>query len=111
MAESNFRVPIQDIIVCGKTSTVENPHGMDHSGFMGFAPKENPQIAIAAYVENAGWGARAAAGTASLVMEKYITGEIKRTWLEDFVLKGDFLDERQKRELEAMNKAKKLAAQ
>ena len=60
MAESNFRVPIQDIIVCGKTSTVENPHGMDHSGFMGFAPKENPQIAIAAYVENAGWGARAA---------------------------------------------------
>ncbi|MBR07316.1 MAG: peptidoglycan glycosyltransferase [Rickettsiales bacterium] len=111
MAESNFRVPIQDIIVCGKTSTVENPHGMDHSGFMGFAPKENPQIAIAAYVENAGWGARAAAGTASLVMEKYITGEIKRTWLEDFVLKGDFLDERQKRELEAINKAKKLAAQ
>ena len=84
---------------------------MDHSGFMGFAPKENPQIAIAAYVENAGWGARAATGTASLVMEKYITGEIKRTWLEDFVLKGDFLDERQKRELEAMNKAKKLAAQ
>ncbi|WP_258100392.1 penicillin-binding transpeptidase domain-containing protein [Marinoscillum pacificum] len=111
MAESNFRVPIQDIIVCGKTSTVENPHGMDHSGFMGFAPKENPQIAIAAYVENAGWGARAAAGTASLVIEKYITGEINRPWLEEFVLKGDFLDERQKRELEAMNKAKKLAAQ
>lgn len=111
MAESNFRVPIPDITVCGKTSTVENPHGMDHSGFMGFAPKENPQIAIAAYVENAGWGARAAAATASLVIEKYINGEVKRTWLEDFVYQGDFLDERQKRELEAMNKAKKLATQ
>jgi len=81
-----------DIITCGKTSTVENPHGADHSGFMGFAPKDNPKIAIAAYVENAGWGGRAAASTASLMIEKYINGEVKRKWLEDYVLKGDFGD-------------------
>ena len=80
-----------DITVIGKTSTVENPHGFDHSGFMAFAPKENPQIAIAVYVENSGWGGRAAASIASLVMEKYITGEVKRQWLEDYVLKGEFL--------------------
>ncbi len=108
---SAVRAYISNIPVCGKTSTVENPHGMDHSGFMGFAPKDTPQIAVAAYVEKAGWGGRAAASTASLVIEKYINGEIKRKWLEEFVLKGDFLDARQKRELEAMNKAKKLAAQ
>lgn len=89
---SGVRARSNDFIICGKTSTVQNPHGEDHSGFMGFAPKDNPQIAIAAYVENAGWGGRAAASTASLLMEKYILGEIKRTWLEDYVLKGDFAD-------------------
>ncbi len=91
---SGLRARMPDIAVCGKTSTVENPHGEDHSGFMAFAPKENPQIAVAAYVENAGWGARAAAATASLIIEKYLTGEIKRTWLEDYVLKGDFADKK-----------------
>jgi penicillin-binding protein 2 len=88
---SGRRAYMPKIAVCGKTSTVENPHGEDHSGFMGFAPKEDPQIAIAVYVENAGWGGRAAASISSLVIEKYLTGEVKRKWLEDFVLKGDFL--------------------
>ena len=88
---SGRRAFMPQIAVCGKTSTVENPHGEDHSGFMGFAPKENPQIAIAVYVENAGWGGRAAASISSLVIEKYLTGEVKRKWLEEFVLKGDFL--------------------
>ena len=108
---SAVRAFVPNLDICGKTSTVENPHGMDHSGFMGFAPKDDPKIAIAVYVENAGWGGRAAASTASLVMEKYINGEISRQWLEDFVLEGDFLDARQKRELEAMNKAKRVANQ
>ncbi len=85
------RAYMPNIDVIGKTSTVQNPHGPDHSGFMGFAPKQNPQIAIAAYVENSGWGGRAAASTASLLIEYYLTGEIKRKWLEDFVLKGEFL--------------------
>ncbi|MBS0000804.1 MAG: peptidoglycan glycosyltransferase [Cyclobacteriaceae bacterium] len=88
---SGRRAYLPDITVIGKTSTVENPHGEDHSGFMAFAPKEDPQIAIAVYVENSGWGGRAAASIASLVMEKYLTGEVKRKALEDYVLKGDFI--------------------
>jgi penicillin-binding protein 2 len=80
---------ITDIKICGKTSTVQNP-GRDHSGFMGFAPLDDPKIAIAVYVENAGWGGRAAASTASLVIEKYLRGEVTRKALEDYVLKGEF---------------------
>ncbi len=80
-----------EVVVCGKTSTVQNPHGEDHSGFMGFAPMNEPKIAIAVYVENAGWGGRAAASIAGLVMEKYITGEITRKWIEDFALRGEFI--------------------
>ena len=83
----------KDLELCGKTSTVENPFGYDHSGFIGFAPKANPKIAIAAYIENSGWGGRAAASISSLVAEKFINKEIKRIWLEDYVLKGDFIDE------------------
>ncbi|MFT4738364.1 MAG: penicillin-binding protein 2 [Paraglaciecola sp.] len=91
---SGRRAFISDIEICGKTSTVQNPHGEDHSGFMGFAPMSDPKIAIAVYVENAGWGGRAAASTASLVMEKYIRGSITKTWTENYVLKGDFADAR-----------------
>ncbi len=91
---SGIRGYIPNIAICGKTSTVQNPHGEDHSGFMGFAPKEDPRIAVAAYVENAGWGGRAAASTASLVIEKYVNGEVRRPWLEDYVLKGNFGDAR-----------------
>jgi penicillin-binding protein 2 len=68
---------IPDITVCGKTGTVENPHGIDHSTFIAFAPKENPQIAIAVYVENSGWGSSYAAPIASLIIEKYIKKEIQ----------------------------------
>ena len=91
---SGIRAFIADIPICGKTSTVENPPYPDHSGFMGFAPKENPQIAIAAYVENAGQGGRAAAGTASLLIEYYIKGEISRPYLEKYVLNGIFSNAR-----------------
>ena len=90
-AGSGIRAFIPDIAICGKTSTVQNPPYEDHSGFMAFAPKEDPQIAIAVYVENAGQGGRAAAGTASLLIEKHIRGEIKRPLLEAFILKGDFI--------------------
>ncbi len=95
LAGSGIRARIEDIAICGKTSTVENPHGEDHSGFMGFAPKENPQIAIAVYVENAGQGGRAAATTASLLIEKKIRGTITRPWVEQYNLRGVFTDERQ----------------
>ena len=86
-----YRAKLKDISVCGKTSTVENPHGHDHSGFLAFAPKEDPKIVVAAYVENAGQGARAAASIASLTIEKYLLGETKRPWIEEYALKGEFL--------------------
>ena len=75
---------IPGIEVCGKTGTAQNPHGKDHSAFMGFAPRENPRIAIAVYVENAGWGASYGVPIGSLMMEKYLTGTIDSTrhWLE-----------------------------
>lgn len=91
MAGSGRRGYMADLFLCGKTSTVQNPHGEDHSGFMGFAPKNSPQIAIAAYVENAGQGGRAAVSVASLLTEKYIFGEVSRTWLEDYVLDAYYL--------------------
>ena len=86
------RAIIPDIVICGKTGTAENPHGEDHSVFMAFAPKEDPKIAISVYVENAGWGGRAAGSIASLIIEKYLRGEITRLWLENYVLKGYFGD-------------------
>lgn len=86
-----YRAKLKNIRVCGKTSTVENPHGEDHSGFIAFAPRDNPQIAIAAYVENAGQGARAAAAIASLAIEQYLQGKTDRPYIEDYVLKGQFL--------------------
>ena len=64
--------------MCGKTGTVQNPHGKDHAIFIGFAPMDNPQIAVAVVVENAGFGATWAAPIATLMMEQYLTGTITR---------------------------------
>jgi len=96
MAEALYgtamRAIIKDITIAGKTGTAQNPHGADHSVFVAFAPKEDPQIAIAVYVENAGWGGRAAASTASLMIEKYLRGHIERPALQEYVLVGNFGD-------------------
>lgn len=89
---SGIRGYMDSLFLCGKTSTVQNPHGEDHSGFMGFAPKTNSKIAIAAYVENAGQGGRAAVSVASLMVEKYLFGKVKRWWLEDYVLEEKYLN-------------------
>ncbi len=62
--------------ICGKTGTAQNPHGKDNSVFICFAPRNNPKIAVAAYIENAGFGASWACPIASLLVEKYINGEI-----------------------------------
>lgn len=64
------------IEVCGKTGTVENPAGKDHSAFMGFAPMDKPQVAISVFVENAGFGATYAVPIGKLMLEKYLTGTI-----------------------------------
>lgn len=79
------RAAIPGIEVCGKTGTAQNPHGKDHSAFMGFAPYDNPQIAVAVYVENGGWGATYGVPIGSLVMEKYLTGQIdpSRKYMEE----------------------------
>ncbi len=85
---------IEDVSVCGKTGTAENPHGEDHSIFIAFAPKDDPEIAVAVYVENAGYGASWAAPIASLMIEKYLKGEVKRRWIENYVLSNKYLDEK-----------------
>ena len=76
-----YNVP--ELQICGKTGTVENPHGEDHALFIGFAPQEDPKIAIAVAVENAGFGSKTACPIATLVMEQYLTGQITRSWLYD----------------------------
>lgn len=76
-----YNVP--ELQICGKTGTVENPHGEDHALFIGFAPQDDPKIAIAVAVENAGFGSKTACPIATLVMEQYLTGKITRSWLYD----------------------------
>lgn len=70
------RINIPGLDVCGKTGTAENPHGKDHSFFMGFAPKNKPKIAIMVLVENGGFGATYAVPIARLMVEKYMYGEV-----------------------------------
>lgn len=70
------RAAIPGIDVAGKTGTAQNPHGKDHSAFMGFAPFDDPKIAVAVYVENGGWGATYGVPIGSLVMEKYLNRAI-----------------------------------
>ncbi|MBR2297877.1 MAG: penicillin-binding protein 2 [Bacteroidales bacterium] len=85
---------VDSLEICGKTGTAQNPHGDDHSVFICFAPKENPKIAVAVYMENAGFGATWAAPTASLLVEQYLNGGVdpKRKWLEDRIADGFLLD-------------------
>ncbi len=84
---------IPGIAVCGKTGTSENSHGKDHSVFYAFAPRERPKIAIAVFIENGGWGGSYAAPIASLIMEKYLKGEIdpRRLWIEDRMMEANLL--------------------
>src|SRR5690554_4769936 len=84
------RARIDDVLVAGKTGTAQNPHGEDHSVFMAFAPYDNPKIAIAVFVENAGFGGTWAAPIASLMMEKYLTGEIKDVLKEQRIIEKRF---------------------
>lgn len=65
---------IPGLDVCGKTGTAQNPHGRDHSVFMGFAPKDDPKIAICVFVENAGFGATYAVPIGALVIQRYLNG-------------------------------------
>jgi penicillin-binding protein 2 len=83
---------LSGITVCGKTGTAQNPFGEDHSVFIAFAPKDDPKIAIAVYVENSGFGATYAAPVASLMIEKYLRGEITNKLLEQRMLELNLVD-------------------
>jgi penicillin-binding protein 2 len=80
------RMKIEGVVMCGKTGTVENyfkgKKQRDHSFFAAFAPRKNPQIAIACIVENAGFGGTVAAPIVSLMVEKYMNDTISKARLE-----------------------------
>jgi penicillin-binding protein 2 len=81
---------IDSVDACGKTGTVQNPHGKDHSLFVAFAPARNPKIAISVVVENSGFGATWAVPIASLMIEKYLKGKVIRKTMEENMIKADF---------------------
>ena len=85
---------VKGLDICGKTGTAQNPHGSDHSVFICFAPKDNPKIAVAAYVENGGFGATYAAPIASLRTEMYLNKEISedRKYLEERMMNSNLMD-------------------
>ena len=91
---------IPGISICGKTGTAENPHGEDHSIFIAFAPKDDPKIAIATFVENGGFGSRYGAPISSLMIEKYLNGNIDRSrqWLENRMLDANLIQEEEEDE-------------
>ncbi len=83
---------IEGVVVAGKTGTSQNRVGDDHSIFIGFAPADNPKIAIAVFVENAGFGGSAAAPIAGLVMDKYLNGAVTNKAMETRVLNANFIN-------------------
>jgi len=83
---------IPGIPMAGKTGTVQNPHGENHSVFIAFAPLDNPKIAISVIVENAGYGSLWAAPIASLMVEKYLNRQINRPAFEKRILEANFLN-------------------
>lgn len=87
-------VRMDSVIVCGKTGTVQNPHGADHSAFVAFAPRDNPKIAIAVFIQNAGFGATYAAPIAGLILEKYLNDSIppRKKDLEQRMIETDLLN-------------------
>lgn len=91
------RVGVPGVIMCGKTGTVENNQGSDHSVFTAFAPKDNPKIAIFVYVENGVWGSRYAAPMAGLMVEKYLNDTIssRKKHVEEEMLNANLLNPNQ----------------
>lgn len=87
---------LENVVICGKTGTAENPHGEDHSIFIAFAPKDDPQIAISVYIENGGFGARWAAPTAKLMIEKYLNDSISVPWWEEYIMNADLRNNEEK---------------
>jgi penicillin-binding protein 2 len=96
-SSSGSLIKVPGVVMCGKTGTVQNTSGSDHSVFMAFAPKDDPKIAISVYVENGVWGARYAAPIASLLVEKYLNGSVSsgRKWVETRMIDANLLNPNQ----------------
>src|SRR5690554_272489 len=96
-SSSGALIKVPEVVMCGKTGTVQNNHGSDHSVFMAFAPKDDPKIAISVYIENGVWGARYAAPIASLMVEKYLNDSISpgRKWVEKRMIDANLLNPNQ----------------
>lgn len=91
---TGYAVRIADIEMCGKTGTAQNPHGADHAVFFAFAPRENPKIALAVVVENAGYGGTWAGPIASMLVEKYLKDTITLPqYIQDRIYNADLLPE------------------
>lgn len=89
---TGYAVRIADIEMCGKTGTAQNPHGADHAVFFAFAPRDNPKIAIAVVVENAGYGGVWAGPIASMLIEKYIKDTVTLPkYIQDRIFNADLL--------------------
>ena len=87
---------VNGLDICGKTGTAQNPHGENHATFAGFAPRENPKIAVSVYVENAGYGGTWAAPIAGLVIEKYLTNTISRPDVEKNMIDANLLNRKKR---------------
>lgn len=87
------RVAIKGIEIAGKTGTVQNPHGKNHSAYMAFAPYDDPKIAIAVVVEESGYGATWAAPMAHLMIERYLLPDsaTQIPWIEERILESDLI--------------------
>lgn len=91
---TGYHSRVKDIVICGKTGTAQNPHGKDHAVFLAFAPRENPKIAIACIVENAGFGGTWSAPIVTLMIEKYLKGHTDRPDLEKRIMEADLINKK-----------------
>ena len=93
-----YYTKVKGIEICGKTGTAQNPHGDDHSVFIAFAPKDDPKIAIAVYVENGGFGAATAAPICNLMIEKYLTDTTSAMtrWMRTSIFEKDLITKNKK---------------
>jgi len=89
---TGYHSRVKDIVICGKTGTAQNPHGKDHAVFLAFAPRENPKIAIACIVENAGFGGVWSAPIVTLMIEKYLKGKTDRPEMEKRMMDANLIE-------------------
>jgi penicillin-binding protein 2 len=89
---TGYHSRVKDLVICGKTGTAQNPHGKDHAVFLAFAPRENPQIAVACIVENAGFGGTWSAPIVTLMIEKYLKGKTDRLELEKRMMEANLIE-------------------